>query len=132
MEAKELQIGDWVYYYNKPYHVIGIRQGFGNKSKYKVELDDDIDRIASIESVQPIPLTREILRLNGFHITLDDAVLHSKNKYFIQYIGDENLLKIHLMRTQIFINVVVEYVHKFQHILRDCELYDLANNFKVE
>lgn len=106
MESKELMIGDWV---SSPYGNIQVKFIYNNGYDdvvgeheemyldwYTGEEDPRMKDI-TIEMVEPIPLTEDILLKNGFQ----------------------------LIKPRIACNF--NYVHEFQHLLRLCGLYDLAN-----
>lgn len=89
---------------------------------------------------QPIPLTPEILKANGFEDDRNDCVgtriktstgtnidivYHQKGKILsvIEWIGEIQVPR--------FCNIV-RYVHKYQHALRLCGFSALADNFKIK
>lgn len=130
MAAQNWMIGDWYQWYAECRYY-----------PYKVKPEDFTkDYIANFE---PIPLTPEILRANGFsyvdnerayfyeHYILRDAEMSwniaiRDNKAFEQIWFaeiDGRVGKVHMS---------IKYVHQLQHALRLCGLTDLANNFKID
>lgn len=83
------------------------------------------------EDIEPIPLTEDILLGNDFEKTgifievtgyalreNDFCIFYNKEgKYFYAEIAN--------------INIEIEYVHQLQHLLRMCELDELADNIKI-
>lgn len=86
-----------------------------------------VDRIF----IEPMLLTQEMLTKNGFEwddywdeycLKVDNfeyAILWDLDGFFVEF-------EAHSKRVQI------DYVHQLQNLLRLCELYDLADNFKIE
>ena len=111
LQAKDLMIGDWVLYENKPTRVSEI-------SYYN---DDDpticvwcTDYVADEEEIAPIPLTPEILEKNGW---VYDGVQLWKNEDVIALeIGCDgrNRYWWHMFDSPI---APINYVHELQHIL---------------
>lgn len=131
MEAKELMIGDWV-----ECDTLYPRQ---------VQITmQDLLWISQGKVANPIPLTPEILKLNGFvynglHYTkvykafrhvlvIIDADLSIIEINFIDAYGtdDEECVYASLIELDKKMSV-----HEVQHALRLCGLNDLADNFKV-
>lgn len=138
MNAKELQIGDWVSYTEQCYqdkiialdslnHLVGFR-----KSHLSVDWCD-------LDQCSPIPLTEEILKTNGFKEVYKSTfqtiyILQlPMGGDFLEYVFlacSDNCFKIFLYgveREKTYIN----NVHQLQQALRLCGLNDLADNFKV-
>lgn len=132
MKANELMIGDWVNYSNNP-------------KKIKGAIDFTIAK-----DFEPIPLTEEILRANGFRWTGGgDSTMMLISPY--DEVNERYNIYVGLVKKTIEVFVAVPeyrirdvrktnkvsleccgcYVHKLQHALRLCGLYELADNFKV-
>ena len=109
MKATELQIGDWILYGDKPVKVLQLSEN----GKYSW--------------VKPIPLTIEILEKNGWK---NDGLWH-------EYQDGKNIIQSCLPDMRGIINGIeikefqCKYVHQYQHLLRLCELDELADNFKI-
>lgn len=126
MEAKELQIGDWVFdeRFNK-YH--------------KVDLENDFHFICSGETCfKPIPLTPEILEKIGFELC------EGSNYEWCAYIKDgvvSYIVYVTPLRSKMSIEIAdtghvifdwfVDSIHQMQHALRLYGLNELADNLKV-
>ena len=134
MKANELMIGDWVY--DK------MLKGYGKievLTPYVIKCDIHTDT-HHMDFFEPIPLTEEILKANGWQKN-DPHWVSTLRRYcdkdgsewslsftlqkgiwdaYIHNGGDLNINKFHPM-----------YVHELQHALRICGLTDLADNFKI-
>lgn len=108
MKANELMIGDWVKVYAE--------------SKYYTKQIGIIQLILADYS-EPIPLTEEILKANGFiKGDIDFGYsLFSDVSFMIDIDNAEKGIVTKEMR----------YVHEVQHALRLCGLNELADNFKI-
>lgn len=123
MKATELMIGDWVtvHHPTMPAECIQISADWLRTieriNNGLIEEDSPLFRI-----VEPIPLTKEILEKNGF-------------KGRSRYIGEQGDYYCYIIVGEIFIeqpillqvdgatcslDVIVKYVHEFQHALRLC------------
>lgn len=118
MEAKELMIGDWV----------SMRLPNG-----KYMADDQLMSVDAVKEgrliVEPILLTEEILKANGWELigNYDRDSFYAKDGVF-------NLnLSNNVFRLFVSCNVIViRYIHQLQHALRLCGLNEFADNFKLE
>lgn len=134
MNTKELQIGDWVLKRDEGYAtVIGIDH-LGTV---------DTSRGITIDMcLKPVPLTPEILVLNGF-----EKVPTAPHSYFnsdlwdcdviIDISGDtyEDTWHVHKFtdhNDNAFVCFSLCYVHELQHVLRLCGLFESADNLKLE
>lgn len=124
MEAKELMIGDWVH--SAP-----------DESNIQILYSEDLYAIMRYDDgIEPIPLTEEILKVNGWtefyygHFEDDHRHFHRRNdmRLELSLIKGDNCFctNFSLGRIDFY------YVHELQHALRLCGLFDLADNFKVE
>lgn len=121
MKANELMIGDWV----------RMRLSFGTQWY--------IDKVGVINPenemvYEPIPLTEEILKANGFTTkTTDYSHIEIGNKIIISFHFGKTLRITDYNKGFEVGHVVKEiwHVHDLQHALRLCGLNDIADNFKV-
>ena len=127
MRLEDLQIGDWIWKLDAdgkhPYQV--TRETFA--------LSDD-----DIVNLEPIPITREFLKKNGFEfgdgtvsITCHDksgVIQHTFTFRLLVKIWDENIVSG--LRYDIFESnyVDIENVHDLQHLLRTLYVND---DFKI-
>lgn len=125
MKCKELMINDWVsdkYGYLMQITVIG--DGY-------VSFEDDEGNLCQLDDKcnqpEPIPLTYEILKKNGWK----DA------EFWCEYQEGNNSIQACLPDMRGRINGIeiehfkCECVHQYQHLLRLCGLDELADNFKI-
>ena len=125
MKCKELMINDWVsdkYGYLMQITVIG--DGY-------VSFEDDEGNLCQLDDKcnqpEPIPLTYEILKKNGWK----DA------EFWCEYQEGNNSIQDCLPDMRGRINGIeiehfkCECVHQYQHLLRLCGLDELADNFKI-
>lgn len=118
MKANELMCGDWVicnYYADKPCY---IQFGVGDFQKLGFEFCD------------PVPLTKEILKDNGFRITYDGE-LHTTYFQDIERFHTEiRIDKVGVYQKLCMCDglgngieiVECKFVHQLQHALRLCEI----------
>lgn len=134
MKAEELQIGDWVLWKNKPVQIAqisGIKYSFGHIEVVLAHCNDDnLLESHDIKSIEPIPITPEILERNGFVIKKkwaqignfgdsplimwhfeDDAILYDFRHELEIHENDAG--KVH-------IQIQCDYVHQLQQLLRFC------------
>ena len=129
MELKNLMIGDWVIVNNSPCKICSINEHcvFTEKGT----------SYYSMEEIEAIPITTEILEKNGFGFVKSYDIRSVWNGQWI-YKGLE-LATCCFNRDDnwpCFINIddsniKCEYVHQLQHALRLCKLDALADNFKI-
>lgn len=134
MKANELMIGDWVetQYTPRYYKVKGI-DIYGNGDACRLTFEEHIVD-TWCDRVNPIPLTEEILKANGFgfgRTCYKDYTLSLRKEYLYK---DS---RIGLRIKSIYfvcdlVNIPLSYVHELQHALRLCGLNELADNFKLE
>lgn len=137
MEAKELQIGDWVYIFDPDYKE--------EKEAYKVsEIREDGIRTYMFNDTyeedwfEPITLTPEILENNGFFVYMS-TFSKVKTKFYSSYellkkgivFSVENDQDINsFIRIDNYVVFKLNYIHELQHLLRMCKMIDKSDNFK--
>ena len=129
MKTSELMIGDYVKYQGHIYIVEEISaKGWVHlihpETKVRVNMASDY----IIDLLEPIPLTPEILKRNGFKY-FEDA-----NAYILLTDDLDCVILTLNGLTVIFHwnNMPIMCVHQLQHVLRLCGLNDLADNLKLE
>lgn len=138
MDCKDLMIGDWVNYsiLNINSKVVSI---IGNHT-ITIQFVDKNDKIGVIhglleETINPIPLTEEILVKNGFEYAYNEASEMQNKQLLVANIGG-HYIEIRLDKRNVAIwydydengdgvysDVLIDlphHVHKFQHLLRLC------------
>ena len=126
MKCRELMINDWVsdkYGYLMQITVVGDGYAsFEDDEGNLCQLDDKCNQ------PEPIPLTYEILKKNGWK----DA------EFWCEYQEGNNSIQACLPDMRGRINGIeiehfkCECVHQYQHLLRLCGLDELADNFKIQ
>lgn len=125
MKVTELSVCDWINIDGEPIKVEDI---YNNGGIYRINYDS-----VCIDDVEAIPLTEEILKLNGWkrHYDMrlmDEPEYHHDKVCFrlcrscgilFMYVGDSAFREM-------------SYVHKLQHALRLCGLNELADNFEIQ
>jgi hypothetical protein len=141
MEIRDLMIGDYIVATNngKIERVISLSEGNAKTNSEDIvygDLGDDSIIVTKAESIEPIPLTYEILTKNGF-----DCAWRSNNRceVFIEKPTGE-LFSFTKMEDGIFYyeyidndtKYPIQYVHEMQHFLRFLKFNYILDNFKVE
>lgn len=112
MKETELMIGDWVTsIYDKRALQINVIDSFK-----KCVCLDHRDWV-SVDNLQPIPLTGEILEKNGFEWRAYGVVLAGEDMALVQC-GDYWKIKPNQYSNDTF--CYIWYVHELQHALRLC------------
>lgn len=132
MKAFELQIGDWVSLLGTQRYcrVVGITE-----DDVRIESDDAL-MIRSLNDIEPIELTDEIMKLNEFisvggtcvYYGVDD---HSGIRFEI-VLGDGDLYAIGEEEERLAFLTDIIYVHEMQHLANTLGLTEFNRNFKVE
>lgn len=150
MKVTELMIGDYVKYQGYNYIVEEISaKGWVHliHSEAKVRVNMTSDYI--IDLLEPIPITSEILKKNGLEKVIDEDGTECYRYYnhaadgYIKislYDGGDSDWSIEIINYEKFNDNEIVYsnnfiflkVHELQHILRLCNLNELANNLKLK
>lgn len=130
MKCQELQIGDYIKYQGQIYIIEEISaKGWVHlihpDTRVRVNMTSDY----IIDLLEPIPLTPEILKLNGFEqktdgwLRCEDKANEFQNYIFIQYRHQGDIRECEIN----YVNIVkanylyvINYVHELQHLLRLC------------
>lgn len=144
MEAKGLQIGDWLNLSDVRGEIIPCKVvELHTDELFEIQPNDTACDIVGYDMVTPIPLTAAILEKNGFkrgEIIPSKFYRNIDNEqimfcpyswcYDIEYVrwNDSNVADVtHRLNLQ----QPMKCVHELQHALRLCGLTELADNFKV-
>ena len=122
MKAKELMIGDWLFYKGQ-FNAFSfkVEQITKRKVGYHAEPNESRMHYIILSECQPIPITPKILERNGFRKVQDLYYMKSENKifpcpFFIEYNPNNKCLFIN----DGLIPMPIIYVHQLQHVLRLC------------
>lgn len=122
MEAKELMIGDWLYYRGQ-FNAFSFRveQITRRKVGYHAELNESRMHYIRLSECQPVQLTVERLILIGFGLIQNLYILTLENKVFPGKIFIEyNLSNGCLYINDGLVPRPINYVHQLQHVLKLC------------
>jgi len=131
MDYKQLMIGDWVQFTNTS--KIRSRINCISPHQQHVAHKDNASWIFTFDVIEPVPLTEEILKANGFEYRENDNEWWHYDDYpFSDFqIGFKDPFDMRMVVSCNITNVRVNYVHELQHALRACKLDYLADNFEV-
>ena len=122
IDCKSLMIGDWVYFKtNKVYaKITEIYLTLDVEHKYMVSLNSCGNRYCvSINEIEPIPLTPEILEANGWMYVDEDRMFYGEKLEgelpWISYAAHGDNM---VFRLRDFCHL--QYVHELQHCLKIC------------
>lgn len=138
MKASELMIGDWVLCEKEPYQIrqlgiYGVDRDGEDYPAVCVGKPKGVGLIVERNEIEPIPLTPEILKKNGFE---RDPFWHHCDKDYNNYsisvqLGYANRIEyikiaekgkddvIPSERTKLYLTHI-KYIHQLQHALRLC------------
>lgn len=124
MKAKELMIGDWV-------RNALLNEVFKMNTTSMRNMCWDEDNGTARYNIEPIPLTEEILKANGFHKLdeVDYEYVYSRDD--VTFCVCKRDLTCPYIRFGGYFFCNTNYVHELQRVLRCCGLFDLADNFKT-
>jgi len=137
MNCKDLMIGDFVYVargYNKHLAIEKVKGIISDKDEpYPVTISTG--ETVSLDDIEPIKLTEEILVKNGFEYAYNEASRMQNKQLLVANIGG-HYIEIRLDKRNIAVwydydengdgvysDVLIDlpyHVHKFQHLLRLC------------
>jgi len=126
MELNELMIGDWVSYKGKPHKVNGIE----DNHLYLKNPNGSVI-MALPDEITPIPVSKEILKKNGFDLTDMEEFARldfADGKFVIRAMYHKDSGKQTGWAYFAF-NVlsIIDYVHQLQHAFRICEIKQEIN-----
>lgn len=122
MEAKELMIGDWLFYRGQfNAFCFRVEQITKRKVGYHAEPDESRTYYLTLSECQPISITPEFLERSGFEKAGSLYYLKSLNKrYPYLFIIEYNIVNNYLLVNDGLIPMPILYVHQLQHVLRLC------------
>lgn len=133
MNINDLMIGDWVLKLEQGGHYKKAKITAIYKDTISCVKSNNIEYILSINAIEPIPLTPEILEKNGIVYDYDQEECVADYTYIKVkgYLYQEEYVLIdyyngHIKLINDISNTVVEmninYVHELQHALRLCKI----------
>lgn len=125
MNANELMLNDWVHHINEKEdgQVYEIREDFIEIGVHLPKESQACWINGDPEDFAGIPLTKDILNLNGFRYIYNHSLKYDKPQYFY----NEDLdLEINVSTFS------MQYVHEFQNLLRLYRFNEQADNFKIK
>ena len=130
MTTKDLMIGDWVFINhcsNRLEPCYGQVTGIDKNGEDVYTTDGMVD----ISLIEPIPLTEEILKANGFeeHVGEKGAYGVTTAPYFKRDDSPEVFCDGHPFAVWFDEPVDIKYVHQLQHVLR---LYGAEKEIKIK
>ena len=120
MEAKELMIGDWLFYrgqYNA--FCFRVEQITKRKVGYHTEPNESRMHYVILSECKPIPITPEFLERNGFEKVQSLYYLKSRNKVYLCFI-EYNIVNNCLFINDGLIPRPITCVHQLQHVFKLC------------
>ena len=127
MDCKSLMIGDWVMY-NPNVFIEDEYEPHKDCESVQIKSGEDID-LAIEGCFAPIPITKEMLLLNGFRKRSHYYELYVEDgDYYFEICNFDDSLSLMFANN----GIILKYVHQLQHALRLAGLNELADNFKVE
>ncbi len=144
IKCRALMVGDWITNRNGfPMQITNVGEDYAYATWEGNEGDpwefDDKD-----EQPQPIEITREMLKANGWEEHSYYSSFHNLSNYFFMKDKNGNHLELKHGTLAIWndhepdndgvysdILIPIKYVHQLQQALRLAGLTDMANNFKI-
>lgn len=119
MKTEELMIADWV------------RSTIDPDEVWQWEARDYVDIDEGI--FEPIPLTKDILELNGWKDLPLAYVKHIKTDWGMDTINLEKHDKVNYPVAYVVNRLIaIKSVHELQHLLRSCGHREIADNLKIK
>lgn len=150
MKVTELMIGDYVKYQGHNYIIEEISaQGWVHLIYPDTGIRVNIISDYIMHLLEPVPLTKEILKKNGLEKVIDEDGTECYRYYnraadgYVKislYDGGDSDWSIEVINYEKFNDNEIIYsnnfiflkVHELQHILRVCNLNELADNLKLK
>jgi len=119
MEAKELQIGDWVNTPKGNYQIDNIQDNDVVGTTYNN--GEGVESLFDIDKVKPIPLTAEILEKNGWNkeVYSNESWDNEEIEALSLWIGEDGK-NSWWWHVGVELVTPINYVHELQHALRLC------------
>ena len=125
MKAENLMIGDYVLYNGIPMKVYAIsipmpdsNEHFNNKERVTLWCNGLID--ATTDDIEPIIITEEMLRANGFK-EREQKHCYVKGKLYVKWLDKISMVVVDRVVTQSQLTYIPKYIytwHTLQHVFR--------------
>ncbi len=124
MRIKDIMVGDWVIPHIfdstlEPSKIVGIHYNSYKGKDYVDWVDCEVWDELSMNDIEPVPLTAEILEKNGFEKWDDGWCIYDQENTGIEVAWAGTILKIGGECGNLELSAVM-YVHDLQHALRLC------------
>lgn len=141
MRTENLMIGDWVCYDDGSIPNFIPQQIAEIHCLGEVQFSNGLDMAK--EYIHPIPITTEILKINGFRLYArypgEDIWMEYNHNIEVVITDYASTIRVFTIddiddgKDLIFLTEIgrTRYVHELQHALRLCGLNELADNFKI-
>jgi hypothetical protein len=134
MKVTELMIGDYVKFKGCIYIIEEIStKGWVHliHPEAKVRINMTSDYIMHL--LEPVQLTPEILKVNGFEQSVDDEDKYCfEDSSIIFKYNSKYLFSASINRSKGMLYICANYIHELQHALKVCGLNELADNLKLK
>lgn len=134
MKVTELMIGDYVKFKDDIYIFEEISaQGWVHLIYPDTGIRVNIISDYIIDLLEPIPLTPEILKANGFeqNINYEDDYSFEDTTIIFKH-NNKYLFTASINGSKGMLYLCANYVHELQHAFKICGLNELANNLKLK
>lgn len=134
MKVTELMIGDYVKYQGYNYIIEEIStKGWIHLIHPEVKIRVNMTSDYIIDLLEPILLTPEILKANGFeqNINYEDDYSFEDTTIIFKH-NDKYLFTASINGSKGMLYLCANYVHELQHALKICGLNKLADNLKLK
>lgn len=113
LHVKDLMVEDWI---KTPYDISRIETIYGTAERIQTSSLIEL----SIDEIEPIPLTLEILEKNGWRSRLDGSGEFYLEKPLVDDVIVTKTITVFQMNHGSFCGLSIHYVHELQHALRLC------------
>ena len=116
LKISDLSVGDWVRYRDREWEVCSIYQFTGEVGLFR----KDSQICESIEDIDPIPITAEILEANGFERSTSQFIVYHTDKVWISYNKPSETWSVTMYINDFTSNLHANilHIHQLQHALR--------------
>lgn len=132
MKTKDLMIGDYVKCQGHIYIIEEISaQGWVHLIYPDTGIRVNMISDYIMHLLEPVPLTPEILKANGFEQSMDneDKYYFEDSSIIFKY-NDKYLFSASINGSKGILYLCANYVHELQHALKICGLNELTENLK--